>query len=171
MWTTRWITIQHWFWHIRPGTTRYLLLGIPRSMISREGEQKHAQSSLHSVRRLARLVGSLRKLSRIVHILWRPTTNHTINLQTPPIVSWLSHRMVSRKSASAMFPPLAHPRSNFVNALVRRHILDPQTHHKLQSTKPSISVVIPMTMFHSFHLLLIPSSSSVTDVRATAMRL
>ncbi len=149
----------------------YLLLGIPRLMILRGGKQKYVQSLLRSVRRLARLMGSLQKLGRIVCVLWRPTTNHTIDLWTPPIMSWLSRRMVSRKSVSPTFPPLAYPCSNFMNTLIHHHILDPQTHHKLWSTKPSILVAILMTTFHSFHLLLISSSSSVTDVHATAMQL
>ena len=153
-----WITIKHWLWLIRPGTTCYLVLGKPEWMASRGGELKHSKSSLCCIRRLARLGGSLQKLGGIMRILWRPTTNHIIDLWTP-----------ARKSVA--FPPLGPLHSNFVNTLVHHHILDPQTHHKLWSTKPYISVAILMMTFCSFHLLLIPGSSSVTDVHAAAMRL
>ncbi len=126
-----WIMIKHWSWHVRPRTTHYLNLGKPRLMTSREGTKKHSKSSLQCIRSLTRLGLSLWKLSRIMCISWGPTTNHTIN------------RMVSRKSAT--FLPLGNPRSNF---LKRYHILDPQTHHKLWSTKSSTSVAILMMAFH-----------------------
>src|SRR6266851_7787185 len=120
-----WIMIKHWSWHVRPRTTHYLNLGKPRLMTSRGGTKKHSKSSLQCIRSLTRLRLSLQKLSRIVHISWGPTTNHTVN------------RMVSRKSTT--FLPLGHPCSNFLEC---HHILDPQTHHKLQSIKSSTSVAI-----------------------------